>query len=312
MIKNISPSLRKFIFLFAAFICLLPFMDAPLALVLGFLVSLLIQHPFKEYQGKITSFLLQFSVVGLGFGMNIHEALKAGKEGFIFTVGSIFLTLTAGILIGKFLKIRKNTSTLISAGTAICGGSAIAAIAPVIKADENETSVSLATIFALNSIALFLFPFLGHLLSMDQHQFGLWCAVAIHDTSSVVGASSKFGNEALKIATTVKLERALWIIPISLLFAFINKKNGAGKIKIPYFILLFVLAIVASSYIPAVEAISGNIVFLAKKGLTLTLFLIGSNMSITALKAVGIKPLIQGVLLWVFISVGSLLVILWM
>lgn len=312
MIKNASLPLRKFIFLFAAFICLLPFMDAPLALVLGFLVSLLIQHPFKEYQGKLTSFLLQFSVVGLGFGMNIHEALKVGKEGLVFTIASIFFTLTAGILIGKFLKIRKNTSTLISAGTAICGGSAIAAIAPVINADENETSVSLATIFALNSIALFLFPVLGHLLSMDQHQFGLWCAIAIHDTSSVVGASSKFGNEALKIATTIKLERALWIIPISLVFALINKKSGTGKIKIPYFIFLFILAIVASSYIPAIESVSEHIVFLAKKGLTLTLFLIGSNMSITALKAVGIKPLIQGVLLWILISVGSLLVILWM
>ncbi|MCD1118066.1 YeiH family protein [Chryseobacterium turcicum] len=312
MIKNASLPLRKFIFLFAAFICLLPFMDAPLALILGFLVSLLIQHPFKEYQGKLTSFLLQFSVVGLGFGMNIHEALKVGKEGLVFTIASIFFTLTAGILIGKFLKIRKNTSTLISAGTAICGGSAIAAIAPVINADENETSVSLATIFALNSIALFLFPVLGHLLSMDQHQFGLWCAIAIHDTSSVVGASSKFGNEALKIATTIKLERALWIIPISLVFALINKKSGTGKIKIPYFIFLFILAIVASSYIPAIESVSEHIVFLAKKGLTLTLFLIGSNMSITALKAVGIKPLIQGVLLWILISVGSLLAILWM
>lgn len=312
MIKNASLPLRKFIFLFAAFICLLPFMDAPLALILGFLVSLLIQHPFKEYQGKLTSFLLQFSVVGLGFGMNIHEALKVGKEGLVFTIASIFFTLTAGILIGKFLKIRKNTSTLISAGTAICGGSAIAAIAPVINADENETSVSLATIFALNSIALFLFPVLGHLLSMDQHQFGLWCAIAIHDTSSVVGASSKFGNEALKIATTIKLERALWIIPISLVFALINKKSGTGKIKIPYFIFLFILAIVASSYIPAIESVSEHIVFFAKKGLTLTLFLIGSNMSITALKAVGIKPLIQGVLLWILISVGSLLGILWM
>lgn len=311
MIKNASLPLRKFIFLFAAFICLLPFMDAPLALVLGFLVSLLIQHPFKEYQGKLTSFLLQFSVVGLGFGMNIHEALKVGKEGLVFTIASIFFTLTAGILIGKFLKIRKNTSTLISAGTAICGGSAIAAIAPVINANENETSVSLATIFALNSIALFLFPVLGHLLSMDQHQFGLWCAIAIHDTSSVVGASSKFGNEALKIATTIKLERALWIIPISLVFALINKKSGTDKIKIPYFIFLFILAIVASSYIPAVESVSEYIVFFAKKGLTLTLFLIGSNMSITALKTVGIKPLIQGILLWILISVGSLLAILW-
>ncbi|MEN2434247.1 putative sulfate exporter family transporter [Weeksellaceae bacterium A-14] len=310
MIHNIPLVIRKMIFLAAAFLCMFSFMDAPKALALGFLLSVFVQHPFRQYTGRLTHYLLQFSVVGLGFGMNLHEALKVGREGFLFTVCSIFFTLLAGIFIGKVLHNDRKTSALISSGTAICGGSAIAAISPIIKADENEISVALACVFILNSIALFLFPAVGQWLNMSQHQFGLWAAVAIHDTSSVVGAAGKFGNEALQIATTVKLERALWIIPVSFIFALIYKREGQRKIKIPYFIFLFVLAILLSNYIPFLDQVSPYINVVAKKGLVLTLFLIGANLSIEAVRKVGAKVLVQGVLLWLLISVASLSVIL--
>ena len=310
MQHDIPLIIRKIIFILLIILCFFPFMDAPLALALGFFVSFFIQHPYKKISGKLTKQLLQLSVIGLGFGMNVNEAMKAGKEGFVFTICSITFTLVVGIFLGKVLKIDNKISTLISAGTAICGGSAIASVSNVINSDEHETSVALATVFILNSIALFLFPVLGHFLGMDQHQFGVWCAVAIHDTSSVVGASSKFGNEALKIATTIKLERALWIIPVTLLFAFLNKAEDKKKIKIPYFIFVFVIAIILNTYVPGIDKIAPTIVFLAKKGLIVTLFLIGSNLTIAALKTVGYKPLLQGIILWILISAGSLAVIL--
>lgn len=247
--------------------------------------------------------------------MNAIEAMKAGKEGLIFTIVSISSTLIIGLLLGKWLKIPNNTSTLISSGTAICGGSAIAAVAPVIDAKENETSVALASIFILNALALFIFPVVGHSLSMSQEDFGLWSAIAIHDTSSVVGAAQKYGDEALKIATTVKLERALWIIPVSLVFVFIQKKRSKkahhqAKIKIPYFILMFIIAMLINTFVPRISPLSHYIVLIAKKGLGLTLFLIGAGLSINAIKSVGVKPLLQAVLLWAFISVGALLIIL--
>jgi uncharacterized integral membrane protein (TIGR00698 family) len=253
--------------------------------------------------------LLQVSVVGLGFGMNINSALKTGKEGILFTIVSISVTLLLGFLAGKFLKIEKKTSYLISAGTAICGGSAIAAISPVINAKEKEISVALGTIFILNSIALIIFPIIGHSLNLSQTQFGLWCAIAIHDTSSVVGAASKYGAQALEIATTVKLTRALWIIPIAFASTFIFKNKGS-KIKIPYFIGLFVLAMVANTYIPFITKYNSYLTGIAKAGLTLTLFLIGCDLNRKVLQSVGIKPFIQGVILWIIISVGSLWVIL--
>jgi uncharacterized integral membrane protein (TIGR00698 family) len=242
--------------------------------------------------------------------LNIYEAAEVGKEGVVFTVISIFTTIFVGLFLGKILSTPKKTSILISTGTAICGGSAIAAMTPVIDANENETSVSLGIIFVLNSLALFIFPVIGELLNMTQEQFGFWSAIAIHDTSSVVGAAQKYGDEALKIATTVKLERALWIIPVSLITAFYYKKNG-NKIAIPYFIFLYVLAMVINTFVPNIESISAVIVYIAKRGLTLTLFLIGAGLSKEALKAIGIKPLIQGILLWVFISVLSLIAILY-
>lgn len=302
---------KKIIFIIAAAICLLPFMETPYALLLGFVISFTIGNPFQEINGKLTKILLQVSVVGLGFGMNIHEALAVGKDGLLFTAVSIITTLVVGLLLGRLFRTSKDTSILISSGTAICGGSAIAAIAPVIDADENETSVSLATIFILNSVALLVFPYVGHLINMTQDQFGLWAAIAIHDTSSVVGAAQKYGDQALHLATTVKLERALWIIPLSLVFALIyGKKNGKKKMYIPYFIFLYIVAMILNSFIPFVHSLAPTIVFGAKKCMTLTLFLIGAGLSKNTIKSIGVKPLLQGIALWFFISIASLLCIM--
>ena len=214
-----NEHLKKLLFIAISIFCLSPFCEAPIALLLGIVFSFAIGNPFLKYNGKLTKILLQGSVVGLGFGMNAIEALEVGKEGLIFTIISISFTLLLGLLLGRLFKVEKNTSTLISSGTAICGGSAIAAMAPVVKADNDQITIALASVFILNSVALFIFPPLGHWLDMSQHQFGMWSAIAIHDTSSVVGAAHKFGDEALKIATMVKLERTLWIIPMAFIFA---------------------------------------------------------------------------------------------
>ncbi|MDB5136152.1 MAG: putative sulfate exporter family transporter [Mucilaginibacter sp.] len=254
---------------------------------------------------KATNWLLKVSVVGLGFGMNIFSAMHAGREGILFTVASITGVLTIGIITGRYLKIDKKTSFLISAGTAICGGSAIAALSPVIKAEEKQISVALGAIFILNSIALFIFPVVGHSFHLSQNQFGLWCAIAIHDTSSVVGAASRYGAQALQIATTVKLARALWIIPVAFFTAFLFK-TGNKQVKLPYFIGLFILAMLVNTYVPFIKPIIPYITYLAKTGLTLTLFLIGSSLSLKVLKSVGVVPLLQGIMLWVLISGVSL------
>ena len=307
---KVSPTVQKIIFVLLTILCLTGFISPPVALLLGLVVANLSGHPFLELNHKATNILLQLSVIGLGFGMNVNSALSAGKEGFIFTVASIFSTLILGFFIGKWLKIEKKTSHLISCGTAICGGSAIAAIAPVIQSDEKQTSVALGVIFILNSIALFLFPAIGHWLNLSQQDFGLWCAIAIHDTSSVVGAANKYGPEALQIATTVKLARALWIIPIALLTSVLFK-NKSSKVKIPYFIGLFILAMLLNTYIPQTATVAPYLVNLAKIGLTLTLFLIGAGLNFNVLKSVGLKPLFQGVLLWVFIGTAALLSIMY-
>jgi hypothetical protein len=303
-----SPNHKKGIYLLGITLCLFPFISAPLALLSGFILTQFIGNPFEKISHKLTKILLQFSIVGLGFGMNLTDALQTGKEGFLFTIGSITTTLILGIILGKFLRIPRKTGFLISAGTAICGGSAIAALTPIIKARESEISVSLATIFILNSIALFLFPFLGHLFGMSETQFGMWCAIAIHDTSSVVGAAQRFGDTALQVATTVKLQRALWIIPLSLATSFIFK-NKESRISIPYFIFLFVLAMLWNSYFPDFRVLNDTIVLIAKKGLVVTLFLIGAGLTRESLKKTGIRPLLQGILLWFFISVVSFAVI---
>ena len=309
LLLNKSTTLREIIFITAACLCFSTFISPPIALIMGLIVAQYIGHPFLHLNHKATHLLLQLSVVGLGFGMNVGNAYKAGKEGFMFAIISIITTLAAGLLLGKVLKIDKKTAYLISSGTAICGGSAIAAIAPVIKAEEKQISVALGTIFILNSVALFLFPFIGGLLHLSQTQFGLWCALAIHDTSSVVGAASKYGNIALEVATTVKLARALWIIPLTIISSFVFK-NKNSKLKIPYFIIFFIVDMFVNTYLPILRPISHVITNISKSGLTLTLFLIGSGLSKQVLLSVGFKPLLQGLVLWALISVLTLLVIL--
>ena len=283
----------------------------PVALFLGLAFALEFGQPFPGFNKKMSKKLLQYSVVGLGFGMNIEASLASGKEGMLFTIVSVFGTLLIGWLIGrKMLKVDRNTSYLISSGTAICGGSAIAAVGPVIKAKDSEMSVALGTVFILNAIALFLFPAIGKLLGLDEQQFGTWAAIAIHDTSSVVGAGAAYGEEALKVATTIKLTRALWIIPVAFLTSFIFRTKGS-KVNIPWFILFFVLAMVANTYLFCDYPQIGTVVSgISRKCLTITMFFIGASLSPSVLKSVGVKPLVQGVLLWVIISVGSLLFIM--
>jgi len=298
---EVNLYLQQAIFALIIVLCLFSIISPPIALLLGVVMVNIFGNPFVAFNHIAITYLLQFSVIGLGFGMNATAAISAGKEGFLLTIFSIFSTLILGTFLGKWLKTDKKTSHLISCGTAICGGSAIAAISPVIKSNENQTSIALCVIFILNSIALFVFPIIGHQLDLSQKEFGLWCAIAIHDTSSVVGAANKYGAEALQIATTVKLARALWIIPISLLTAVIFK-NKSQKIKIPYFIGLFILAMLFNSYMPQTAIVSPYIVNIAKIGLTITLFLIGATLNINTLKVVGVKPLLQGVFLWIFIA----------
>ena len=302
-------SWQKILFITLIIACL--FLSPPIALLLGIISTLTFGNPYAEPTKKATKYLLQGSVVLLGFGMNLTAVVKAGKDGILFTIATIFGTLFLGYLLGKLLKVNAKTSTLISSGTAICGGSAIAAVAPAINADAEETSVSLGTVFILNSIALFIFPLIGHALGLTENQFGVWSAIAIHDTSSVVGAASKYGSEALAIATTVKLARALWIAPIALYFSYLYRdKTGGNKLKvaIPWFIFLFLAATVFRTYAPGkmLPSLFDAIINLAKAGLTVTLFLIGASLSRETLKKVGFKPLLQGVILWLVISLVSL------
>lgn len=300
---------NKPIFIVLFVCCLLPFVTPAIALFAGLAFALTAGQPYPKFSKKTSKYLLQFSVVGLGFGMNLYASLQSGKEGMLFTIVSVFAVLALGIWLGKRLLIDRKTSYLIAAGTAICGGSAIAAVGPVVKADDNQMSMSLGTIFILNAIALFIFPPIGHLLGLTQEQFGLWAAIAIHDTSSVVGAGAAYGKTALEIATMVKLTRALWIIPITILTMFLFKQKGA-KITIPWFILFFILAMVANTFLSLPEALTRSVVWAAKQGLTLTLFLIGAGLSRQVIRQVGIRPMVQGVLLWIFIGAISLGVIL--
>lgn len=287
----------------------------PVALFLGLAFALTCGQAFPVFNKKASKYLLQYAVVGLGFGMDLHASLASGKEGMEFTVLSVAGTLLIGWFIGrKCMKINRNTSYLISSGTAICGGSAIAAVGPVLKAKDSEMSVALGTIFILNAIALFLFPAVGHALGMSQEDFGTWAAIAIHDTSSVVGAGAAYGEEALRIATTIKLTRALWIIPVALITSFIFKSKGQ-RISIPWFIFFFILAMLLNTYLLGSSetgiAIGNAINGFARKILTITLFFIGASLSRDVLKSVGARPLLQGILLWAAISFSTLAYIYW-
>ncbi|MGL4780231.1 MAG: YeiH family protein [Bacteroidales bacterium] len=291
-------------------LCLLPFVSPPIALFSGLFFAIVIGNPYSKQSKKISKQLLQYAVVGLGFGMNLYSSLEAGKEGIVFTVVSVIGVMLLGMWLTRKMKIEEKTGYLISAGTAICGGSAIAAVSPVLKAKEHDISVALGTVFILNAIALFIFPPIGHWLDMTQQQFGTWAAIAIHDTSSVVGAGEVYGAQALQVATTVKLTRALWIIPLALVTSYIFKAKDQ-KISIPWFILFFVLAMIVNTFIPLPAALTNIISFISKKALTVTLFLIGSGLSLSVIKEVGIKPLLLGIGLWVVIGISSLLVILY-
>ena len=274
------------------------------ALALGLLYGLSFVHPYQADSRNLSKFLLQASVVGLGFGMNLHEVLRVGRSGFVYTAASISFALIFGLLLGRLLCVNKTASILISTGTAICGGSAIAAVGPIVEASDEEMAVSLGTIFILNSIALLIFPPLGWLLHLTQTQFGLWAALAIHDTSSVVGAAAHYGPAALVVGTTVKLTRALWIVPVALGAAIL--KRSKSSIRWPWFILFFCLAAVASTYIPAFANFWRVLSNLGRLGLTATLYLIGTGISRATLRQVGVRPLLQGVILWILVGVTSL------
>lgn len=284
----------------------------PVALFVGLAFALICGQAHPKFNKKTSKYLLQYSVVGLGFGMNLQASLASGKEGMEFTIISVVGTMLIGWFIGKkFLHIDRDTTYLISSGTAICGGSAIAAVGPVLKANDSSMSVALGTIFILNAIALFVFPAIGHALDLSQQQFGTWAAIAIHDTSSVVGAGAAYGKEALEIATTIKLTRALWIIPLALITSLVFKGDGK-KISVPWFIFFFILAILVNTYLlDSIPQVGHEIARFARKGLTITLFFIGASLSMDVVRQVGIRPMIQGVLLWIIISVSTLVYILW-
>jgi uncharacterized integral membrane protein (TIGR00698 family) len=296
--------LPKVVFLLLVLICASGFISPPGALGAGLLFGLLLPHPYSGETKKMSKFLLQASVVGLGFGMNLHEVVRAGRSGLVYTMLGISFALIVGMSLGKLFGVGKTPAFLISTGTAICGGSAIAAVGPITQASDEEMAVSLGTVFVLNSVALLIFPAIGTALKLSQSQFGLWAALAIHDTSSVVGAAAKYGAAALAIATTVKLARALWIVPLSLATALV--RGAKAKIQWPWFIGLFCLAAVCNTYLPGGAHEYALAVKVAKIGLTVTLFLIGSGISVATLKKVGSRPLLLGILLWLLVSVGSL------
>ena len=287
--------------------CLTPWASPPLALVAGLFFGAIASHPYPGESRQISKYLLQAAVVGLGFGMNLQQVLRAGRSGFLYTAVGIAFALILGTTIGRLVKVHPRAAFLISTGTAICGGSAIAAIGPVVGATEDEMSVSLGTIFLLNSVALLTFPAIGAALRLSQTQFGLWAALAIHDTSSVVGACAKYGLPALAIGTTVKLARALWIVPVTVATAM--KEGSKTRIQWPWFILFFCLAAMANTYLLAGLPVYHFLSNMGKLMLIFTLFLIGATLSPAALRKVGPRPLIQGVLLWIVVAVASLLAI---
>jgi len=239
--------------------------------------------------------------------VNLHEIVRAGRSDVLYTALGIAATILLGIYLGRAIAVSRKVSFLITVGTAICGGSAIAAVAPITRATDEEIGVSLGTVFILNSIALLLFPPIGALLHITQPQFGLWAALGIHDTSSVVGAAAKCGTEALAIGTTVKLARALWILPIALFTAY--KSKSKTNVQWPWFILLFCLAVVANTYISQFSSVYSVLSRAGRIGLTVTLYLVGASLTRATLKQVGTRPLMQGVLLWTIVSVSTLLAI---
>lgn len=301
-LSNIADS--RILYLILIFFCLFPFVSPAAALGTGIVLSLL-GLPRTGFH-RHTSFILQASIVLLGFGMNLSDVISASRSGFVETLISVTAVMTAGILLGKLFRVEKNITLLVSAGTAICGGSAIAAVAPIIKSENYQNSFALIVVFVLNAIALFLFPFIGQTLGLSQEVFGNWAAIAIHDTSSVVGAGAAYGEKALQVATTVKLIRALWIIPLSLIIALFNKTADKSRIKIPWFIFIFVAAILFANLFPGLESGYTLLSFAGKRGMVIALLLIGSNITVSQIRQSGFKSFALGITLWVITSVGSL------
>ncbi|CAE79326.1 membrane protein [Bdellovibrio bacteriovorus HD100] len=311
-----KTKIAKIAFPIAALLCFFPFVSSAAALVLGIVLAVALGNPYVDKTRSYTHHLLSLSVIGLGAGMDLMVVGRVGLQGIGYTVVGISFTLLLGMLIGRMLKIERDTSTLITVGTAICGGSAIAAVAPTIRAKSHEVSVALGTVFMLNACALVIFPWIGHLLNLTQTQFGLWSALAIHDTSSVVGSTLQYGPESLQVGTTVKLARALWIVPVTFLiglFYFRGQKveGGAGKAKKPWFILGFLIAAALVTWIPELRPVGHVVETVAKRALVVTLFLIGANLTKETLKSVGIKPFLQGVGLWIVVAsctLGAILI----
>lgn len=308
--------IAKIVFILFILVACFPQVASWMALLAGIVYAFVFGGPaFPKFAQKTQKYLLQACVVGLGFGMNLQDALQSGKEGMMFTIVSVVSVMVLGFVLGKAFKVDSKTSYLISSGTAICGGSAIAAVAPVVDADKDQMSVSLGTIFVLNAIALLIFPPLGHLFNLDEIQFGNWAAIAIHDTSSVVGAAAAYSEKSLEVAAMVKCTRALWILPLALVtMLFFRKNSSKGRLNvIPWFIFLFAIAMVINTYLfPALGVsteIGKYIVLVAKRGFAITLFLIGTGLSKEKLKSCGLRPFVQGIALWFLIGAGSLAVI---
>ncbi|WP_317193540.1 YeiH family protein [Adhaeribacter terrigena] len=312
MSEKVNQIFRVSLFwLFLVLILITDFISAPLALLAGIIMGLSLGNPYPLQLGKITKFALQASVVGLGFGINLTQVAETGISGFFYTAVSLAVTMVLGLLLAKLFGVEKKLSHLISGGTAICGGSAIAAIAPAIKASEKEITVALGIVFILNAVALFIFPVVGKYLQLSQEQFGVWAAIAIHDTSSVVGAATSYGEKALEIATTLKLTRALWILPMVVFTGLMFKTEGKNA-AFPKFILFFLAASVVHTLIPGLENVYAGLTSLAKKGLILSLFLTGAGISLSLLKTISFRPFVQGVLLWVLVATGSLIAVIYL
>ncbi len=311
MKPNSSRKFAACLLVLGAAVSLSPWVTSAVALLLGAALAVAVGNPYQAKTKLYSTKLLAWSIVFLGAGMNLVSVSQAGVTGLAYTAGSIALTLSVGLVLGKLFKSDRDTSILISVGTAICGGSAIAAIAPVIRAKPHSMTVALGIVFLLNGIALMIFPPIGHFFHLSQQQFGFWSALAIHDTSSVVGAGLQYGAEALRLGTTIKLARALWIVPLTFAFSFYQRRSGdTGQVKTkkPWFILGFLLTSAIFTALPQLDVLGSAVAMIAKKGLTLTLFLIGANITRETLKSVGLKPFLQGFTLWILVSAASLLI----
>lgn len=313
---KIDFSLSRIIYLAIIAIILLPLQNwigwqvsAPIALLLGLVFAFSFKNPCPKFNKKTSKYLLQVAVVCLGFNMNLQESLKSGSEGMMFTIASVTGVMVLGVMIGYYMHLNRKTAYLISSGTAICGGSAIAAVGPVVKASSDEMAVSLGVIFILNAIALFIFPPLGHLFDMSQTQFGTWAAIAIHDTSSVAGAGEVYGHAAYETAILIKLTRALWIIPLALVTMFIFR-DKSSRVFIPWFIFIFIGAMLVNTYVSLPTWFVDTMVWIAKRGMVVTLFMIGASLSLSTIKSVGIRPLLLAIMLWIIIGVSSLIIVL--